>query len=61
MNNVVSEIALIALIFVLGVTLCFQSSILTGIGFIILANIALPAVIKFSQVSVTNYSKLQQR
>ena len=61
MNSVTSEIALIALIFVLGVTLCFQSSILVGIGFIIVANVALPTIIKFSQVSVTSYNKLQQR
>jgi len=61
MNNVTSEIILIALIFLLGVTLCFKASIFIGIGFIILANIALPTIIKFSQVSVSGYNKLQQR
>jgi len=61
MNNVTLEILLIALIFALGVTLCFQSSILMGIGFIVLANVALPTIIKFSHISVTGYNKLQQR
>lgn len=61
MNNVTLEILLIALIFVLGIILCFQTSIFVGIGFIVLANIALPTIIKFSQISVSGFNKLQQR
>jgi len=60
MNSVTLEILLIALIFALGITLCFQTNIVVGIGFIILSNIALPTIIKFSQVSVSGHKKLQQ-
>ena len=61
MNNIALEIALITLIFVLGITLCFQANILMGIGFIIIANVALPTVIKCSQVIIPGYNKLLHR
>ena len=57
MNNVLAEIMLIASIFVAGLTLCITVSVISGIGFIIVANIALPTIIKLAQPSKLEPSK----
>jgi len=57
MNNVSMEIMLIAAIFAAGLTLCFTVSVISGIGFVILANIALPTIIKLFQPSALKTSE----
>ena len=49
MSNISLEILLIASIFAAGITLYFTVGLIAGIGFIIAANIALPAIIKFNK------------
>ena len=56
MNNMSIEILIITSIFIMGIALCFTANLLTGIGFIVVANIALPSIIKLSQ-----FTRLQAR
>jgi len=58
MNNVAMEILLIVAIFASGVALCLTVNITAGIGFIVIANIALPSIIKLSQFTALQTRKL---
>ena len=58
MHNVAIEITMIASIFILGIILCFTVSLLSGIGFILLGNIALPTIIKLCQTSTLKTAEL---
>jgi len=47
MNSVPIEIALIVAIFLLAITIGLIHGIFTGLAFLLIANIALPSIIKF--------------
>lgn len=49
MNNVTMNIIIIGLIFVVGLTLCITQSVIMGIVFILLANFALPSLLKLTE------------
>jgi len=51
MSNMSVEITLIAAIFITGIALCFVANFWTGMGFIFVANISLPFIIKFAQTT----------
>ena len=57
MNSVSAEILLITAIFITGLSLCYAINIVSGLGFIILANIALPTVIKFARSTMLQTSR----
>jgi len=59
MNSVSIEITLITSIFVAGLILCFTHNLLTGMGFIITANIALPGIIKLIKTSDIKNPRLE--